>query len=114
MIKILSVILLSLVTSHYALAGAGSGNGTITQFYINSSGTLARVQFSQPTANPDGCTKDAFYLVDLSEGNGSSRFAAALLTAYTTKNTVSFWVSGCVDAAFWGGTYPKLNDIYMK
>jgi len=94
-------------------AGTGSGSGTIDHLYINDAGTLVRIGFSQPIKNPDGCSKSTIYLHELTNSDGSDRFLSALLTAYASKRTVSFWVSGCTVAPWWGGSFPDFNDIYM-
>ena len=104
---------LLLTLSLNAYAGVGSGQGTIDHLYINDAGTIVRVGFSEPIKNPDGCTKSTIYLHLLSNDDASSRFLSALLTAYTTKSTVSFWVSGCTSAPWWGGSFPDIHDIYM-
>ena len=113
MIKNLALIVLMTV-SGYVFAGASSGNGAISQLYVNARGTIVRVHFSAPIVNPDGCQKAEFYMLELDDSNSSSRYVAALLSAYTAEKTVQFWISGCTTGQYWGGTRPKLHDIYLK
>ena len=113
MIKNLALIVLMTVSS-YVFAGAGSGDGTITELHMNGDGTRVRIKFSEPIANPDGCEKAEFYMRELDDSNSSSRFVAALLSAYTAEKTVQFWISGCTTGAYWGGTRPKLVEIFLR
>ena len=113
MIKNLALIVLMTVSS-YVFAGAGSGNGKITQMHIDALGTRVRINFSEPIVNPEGCQKAEFYMLELNDSNSSSRYVAALLSAYTAEKTVYFWISGCTTGQYWGGTRPQLHDIYLK
>ncbi len=106
--------LLFIFLSSFAFGGIGSGNGKITQLYINATGTLVRVKFSQPIKNPGNCPRSEFYIRDLYDNSGSDRFLSALLAAYTAQKNVSFWVDGCTERNYWGGTWPRIHDIHMN
>jgi len=106
--------ILLLVASSQLFAGASSGNGKITELYINAKGTLVRLQFSEGIINPAGCQKSNYYIAELDQSNGDSRFLASLVAAYAAQSTIMFWINGCTTHPHWGGTQPKLNDIYMR
>ena len=109
-----TAFILLLVASSQLFAGASSGNGKITELYINAKGTLVRLQFSEGIINPAGCQKSNYYIAELDQSNGDSRFLASLVAAYAAQSTIMFWINGCTTYAHWGGTQPKLNDIYMR
>lgn len=97
-----------------SFAGASSGWGTITEFYVHGTGTAVRVKFSEPIVNPDGCTGTEYYIRELDESAGSSRFYSALLAAYTSKSPVNIYINGCTSSTWWGKTRPKMHEISIK
>ena len=108
------IFILAMVMANAVFAGAPSGNGKITELYINAKGTLVRIQFSEGIINPSDCQEDSFYMIELDQSNGDSRFLASLVAAYAAQSTVSFWIHGCTANPYWGGTQPRLTDIYMR
>ena len=108
------LLLAALFASSSASAGVGSGTGKITELYTNASGSIARIQFSAAIKNPDNCGKSTFYMVELNDSAGSNRFYSTLLAAHAAQKDVSFWVHGCTNGTYWGGTQPKITDIYFK
>ena len=115
--KKLSVLLFCFFTmlyANYSVAGAISKQGQITELYLNHTGKFARVRFSQPIVNPENCSGEDYYIVELNDTAGSNRFYSSLLAAYMSGKTVEFWISGCTSGTYWSKTRPKLFDIYMK
>ncbi|GLQ76324.1 hypothetical protein [Vibrio penaeicida] len=114
--KVIKFILLSvivLIPSLSFAAGVTSDKGQVKLINVQREGNFVRVDFSQPIKNPGNCEGASFYIAELSDSSGSNRFYSALLTAYTSKSTVSFWVSGCTKQKYWGQTRPAIFDIYM-
>ena len=110
-----SLLMISILTILPATAGEYSGTDGITELYVNATGSIARVRFSEkPMKNPNNCQRSDYYMIELNDSPGSSRFLSTLLTAYTAKSKVGFWINGCTDRRYWGGTQPKLYDIYMR
>jgi len=95
-------------------AGAGSGDGTITDLYVNAKGTMIRVHFSKPIVNPDGCDKADYYMLELDPADNNNPFVSFLLSAHVSQTTVWFWISGCTSGAYWGGTHPQLHEVFLK
>ena len=89
------VFILAMVMANTVFAGASSGNGKITELYINAKGTLVRLQFSEGIINPAGCQKSNYYIAELDQSNGDSRFLASLVAAYAAQSTIMFWINGC-------------------
>jgi len=109
---LLLIFVFALTQSAYA--SGPSGSGYITEFYTNASGSMARVKFSTPIANPDNCEAGDYYIVELDDSAGSNRYYSALLMAFTTKKIVNFWIIGCTNTKYWGHTRPKLHDVYIQ
>lgn len=106
------LLIASTMTAH--AVGVGSGWGTITQLNIPADGSMVKIWFSQPIVNPAGCTGGEFYIRELDNSVASNRFLSAILTAFTAKKNVSFWIEGCTQNPWWGKTRPQLYDVYMK
>lgn len=96
-----------------AWAGALSGYGYITEINMPADGNMIRIRFSEAIQNPDGCGGAEFYIRELGTSAGSNRFVATLLTAYTAKKRVQFWISGCTQNQWWSATRPQLYDVYV-
>lgn len=108
------IVFLALAISSIAHSAEGSGKGTITQLYVKNNGSFVRMMFSQSMVNPDNeCELANYYIVELDDSDGSNRFYSAILSAYMSQQTVSFWVHGCTSSRYWGGTQPTVTDIYM-
>jgi hypothetical protein len=95
------------------VGGDGSGVGYITEFYLNAPGNFVRIKFSQPIKNPEGCEAAEFYVRELNETAGATRFLAILSSAYFERKEVSFYIQGCSENKWWGATRPSLWDIYV-
>ena len=94
-------------------AAGTSGWGKITQVRVPVDGKTAKVSFSESYVNPDGCELDGMYIAYLQEGDSGDRFLSALLAAQASQAEVSMYISGCTAEKFWGGTRPKVYDIYI-
>lgn len=103
-----------LVTPSLADDGASSGDGYITEFYMNVSGNLLRVKFSLPIINPGQCENTEFYVAELDDTPGSTRFVAILYSAYLEHKKVAFYVYGCSKEKWWNATRPKLYDANLR
>ena len=103
-----------LITPSFADDGAMSGDGYITEFYMNASGNLLRVKFSLPIVNPGPCQNSEFYVAELDDTPGSTRFVAILYSAYLEHKKVAFYINGCSKEQWWGATRPKLYDVYLR
>jgi len=102
------------VTPVFAEGGATSGDGYITEFHINASGNLLRVKFSLPIVNPGQCQNTEFYVAELDDTPGSTRFVAILYSAYLEHKKVAFYIHECSKEQWWGATRPKLYDVSIR
>jgi hypothetical protein len=55
-----------------------------------------------------------FLWVVLPPGLEASRYFGAVMTAYSSKSEVNFWVSHWSTDKPWGGTHPVPDDIYVR
>ncbi len=97
-----------------AESGAMSGDGYITEFYMNAQGNLLRVKFSLPIVNPGQCQNTEFYVAELDDTPGSTRFVAIMYSAYLEHKKVGFYIHECSKEQWWGATRPKLFDVYLR
>ncbi|BDU40901.1 hypothetical protein [Vibrio nigripulchritudo] len=114
--KVIKTILFStlfLLPNLVLASGVSSDKGQIKLINMQREGNFVRVDFSQPIKNPGNCEGTSFYVAELNDSAGSNRFYSALLAAYTSKQTVNFWISGCTKQKYWGQTRPAIYDIYM-
>jgi hypothetical protein len=94
---------------------AGYATGHLTSVNIPVSGSYIRFWLDTAPVNPDGCSGNGFYMVELTPGSTSgSNFVAALLSAYATGRTVQFFLSGCTVQQYWGSNWPLVYDIYVS
>lgn len=103
-----------LITPVFAEDGAMSGDGYITEFYMNAPGNMLRVKFSVPIVNPGQCQNTEFYVAELDDTPGSTRFVAILYSAFLEHKKVAFYIYGCSKEQWWGATRPKLYDVYLR
>lgn len=96
-----------------AMAGPGMVRGHITYVWTSPSGNALRIGLDQAIPFPGNCDMSDFLWIVLPNGVEGSRFVAAVMTAYSTKSVVNFWVSTCSTDKPWGGTHPVPDDIYV-
>lgn len=101
-------------TPVFAEGGTTSGDGYITEFYVNAPGNLLRVKFSLPIVNPGQCQNTEFYVAELDDTPGSTRFVAILYSAYLEHKKVAFYIHECSKEQWWGATRPKLYDVSLR
>jgi hypothetical protein len=114
-ISVLTVVA-SLLIGGTAAAGAWSKKGTINVVRLPGSGDSIRIDFSEDIVQPDEdnpCGGAEYYIRELDETAGSSRFVSAVLAAFLAGKQVSFWIKNCTTNAHWGSTRPQPADIYI-
>ena len=89
-----------------ACAGASTGIGMISQYYVHAEWTMVRVD--SLTDNPDGCYSTEYYAIEPSQPNYSA-LNAALLSAQMAGKRVKFWVDGCGGQ---GAKYPFIRSVF--
>lgn len=125
--RIALVTLLVLSSSTVALAvGALSSGLTISSLYINSPGTVVRVNIGSGTiANPDSgnggsCTGATFrtdWLVfepdytTTAKAEASKQIVSALTAAYLSGKQITVYSQGCMADPWGGGKVAKIYDI---
>lgn len=113
MVKSMFLFVFIAFSSAPAMAGAGMVRGHITYVWTAPGGGALRIGLDQPINFPGNCQMNDFLWVVLPQGVEASRYVAAVMTAYSTKSEVNFWVSHCSTDQPWGGTHPVPDDIYV-
>lgn len=116
--KVLAFISLILFCA-FANADVMSGQGTITQVTITDDVIFVVHSSPAPDDSGEGCliSNSGAYVHVFDDSNVSKRLYAAIIAAYTQKQTVTFWVQGCgstpIDGTLAGGSYPKIKGIIV-
>ena len=108
------ILLITAIFTFSANAGQASSYGKITNFHTRADGLMLKIDFSETIVNPGNCEGAGFYIAELDDSPASQRFYSAILTAFTAKKSVQFWISGCTQNQWWGKTRPRIYDIYIQ
>lgn len=102
----------TMIVPSVAVAGQSSGPGKINALYMNTAGSVIRIEFNQTIVNPDQCGGENYYILEITNAN-QDRYISVLMSAFYAGKTVGFWVSGCTSTPYWGATRPVVADIYV-
>jgi len=104
---LLSFIVVCSVLGSVSVFAAGEQSSPSKVSFMTIGENYARVRMESMTSGVQGCLKQEFYILDLTNGVGKAQLSG-ILSAKSAGTVIYFFLNGCMN------DYPKIGHTYLR